>query len=236
MGNLQRVYWRQNFVKSDQLYLLDGARVLYDEQPGILYEHRMIRENMPILVKPQAQFQNLPIGESVEFTLNSEDDGLFSFLEIRFFKKMSLVASFAQTKQKSVKFVVPEYDDLTVRIRVRGAGTTRLMSVTARVTSLDGLLYAGDQALSENIGLLEINGSGGETLLVSFSKNQHYLAAEFFNETKPQVHFASLDGTFDADIITRFLRQKPQKCLKIFQAPADILSKLSADKTITILE
>ncbi|GAB2024147.1 hypothetical protein OfM1_02170 [Lactovum odontotermitis] len=235
MGNLQRVYWRQNFVKSEQLYLLDGARVIYDEQPGILYEHWMIRDNMPILVKPQAQFQNLPIGETVEFTLDTKDDGLFSFLEIRFFKQMSLVASFAETKQKSVKFVVPEYDDLTVRIRVRGAGSTRLLSVTARVTSLDCLLYAGDQALSETTGLLEISGSG-ETLLVSFSKKQRYLAAEFFNETKPQVHFASLDGTFDADIITKFLRQKEQKCLKVFQAPADILSNLSAYKTITILE
>ncbi|MDR2975948.1 MAG: hypothetical protein LBV19_01365 [Streptococcaceae bacterium] len=235
MGNLQRVYWQQDFVKSDQLYLLDGARVRYDEQPGILYEHRMLRDNLPILEKPRAQFQNLPVGETISFTLNSEDSGLFSFLEVRFFKRQKLTASFAAAEQKTLQFVIPDYDDLTVRIRVRGSGSTRLFSVKARVTSLDGLIYAGDRALSENIGLLEIIGDD-EKMCVSFSKDLHYLAAEFFRETKPQLHFASLDGSFDPKIVTEFILQQAPKELLLFQAPADILSILSQHFPLTIIE
>ncbi|MDR0199491.1 MAG: hypothetical protein LBI43_02820 [Streptococcaceae bacterium] len=125
-------YWETDFKRSDPLYLLDGAIVRYPEA-GILYEHHLIRDNMCIIELPQARFYGLPVGEKMTVTLASEDDGLWSFPEVKFFKAYKAIASFYDLEKKSTTFTVPAYDDFLVRIHVRGNGTTHLKSVLADV-------------------------------------------------------------------------------------------------------
>lgn len=234
---IQRLYWRHNFKRSDSFYLLDGARVIYDELPGVVFEHQMIRKNMPILELSSEKFLGLPTNEIVKFSLDSEDFGLFPFLEVRFFKGLEQVASFSESDKKSIEFVVPEHDDFIVKVRVFGAGYARLLSLTGRVMSTGGFIFEGDRKLSENVGVYRIDEEASDdSLLVTFSKDLRYLIPEFFTHGKPQCHFASLDGTFDSDEVLDFLLFFPQHKMKVYGATAEMLSKMAEYATITTIE
>ncbi|MFV0556006.1 MAG: hypothetical protein ACK5LM_02745 [Lactovum sp.] len=235
--SIKRLYWRYNFTKSDKFYLLDGARVVYDEGEEIVFEHHLIKKNMPILELSSEHFFGLPINEIVKFSIDSEDFGLFSFLEIIFFKKAEEIARFSDRTKKSVEFVVPKYDSFSIKLRVTGSGYTHLLGITASVVSTGGLIFEDDRKLSETLAVKKIEGQGSEdTLLVTFSKGLYYLTAEFFSHSKPQCHFASLDGKFNADQVIDFLLLQPYHKVKVYGATADILLKLSDYVTITTIE
>lgn len=233
----KRVFWSSSFKNSDQLYMLDGAIVKYNPTvQGVYYEHHLIRDNMCIFEKPMDQFYGLPVGETVEFMLEAEDDGLFSFLEIRFIKHGSLIfKNFSSTDSKLVQCVVPDYDDFKVRVHIRGEGSTRLLNVTARVLSLKGFIFTGDKQLSSLIGVKEVIGDGKE-LLVTFSNGLSYMRAEFFTFNKPQVHFASINGDYDDQIILNYLHQNPLRRLEMFQVPQTILKTLSNSDEYDIIK
>ncbi|MDR0297304.1 MAG: hypothetical protein LBI11_01400 [Streptococcaceae bacterium] len=132
-----RQKWVSEFVKSDDLYMIDGARVRYPQTGGILYEHHLIADDMCVIEKAGlTHFYGLTAGQKAQFQLLSADDGLFSFLEIRFEKKRTFVAQFYELTEKTVTFVVPEHDAFTVRVRVRGDGSTFLKAVVAKTIEI----------------------------------------------------------------------------------------------------
>ncbi|MDR0299585.1 MAG: hypothetical protein LBI13_05830 [Streptococcaceae bacterium] len=235
----QRVFYQREFKKSDQLYLLDGARVIYDERPGFLYEHLMVRDNMPVLELGRHEFMALPVGESCELSLNSRDNGLFSFIEIQFFTAGEKTASFSELQKKSVSFVVPKYDDYLIRVRMRGSGTSHLLSLSAQIVSLDGLIFHGDIALSENVGMKEIakaSDKASKELLVTFSEDLHYLEAEFFIRGGAQLHFASKNNKFPTELILDYLLKRSEKTFKIYHGKPELLSRLRENGRMVTIE
>lgn len=236
----QRVFWQSEFKNSDQPYMIDGAVVRYvPSVAGIYYEHHIIADNICIFEKSEQRFFGLPVGEKVTFTLDAKDAGLFSFLEIRFMKRgVPLWQSFAERNDKSVSFVVPDYDSFRVRVRVRGNGSTQLLSVTARVTSLSGLIMAGDRQLTENLAVEEVDGTA-DRLLVSYSETLHYLTAEFSTADKPQLHFVTITATIsaiDEEKMIEIIKQTGFRQLQAYHLPSSVLQKLAEFATITIIE
>ncbi|GAB2026027.1 hypothetical protein OfM1_21000 [Lactovum odontotermitis] len=110
--------------------LLDGARVRVDKNEGILYQHGLVKDNFAILELDNQPFFGLMKHRKFQMTIESEDEGLFTFPEIVFIKERK-EESFADRKSKTIQFEVPDYDDFKVRVRVRGAGKTRIIAVTA---------------------------------------------------------------------------------------------------------
>ncbi|WP_172209443.1 hypothetical protein [Pseudolactococcus hodotermopsidis] len=125
--------WTQPFGRRERFFMLDAAVVRYDETPGILFQHGMIKDGFIIIEKKGSDFFGLPNGQEVTFELESIDDGLLPYLDLLFEKDGKKVI-FSEATSKTLTFLVPEYDWFTVRIRMTGSGQTRLLSVNAHLT------------------------------------------------------------------------------------------------------
>ncbi|GFH40945.1 hypothetical protein Hs20B_13430 [Lactococcus insecticola] len=113
--------------------MLDAAVVRYDENPGIYYQHGLIRDGFIIIEKNGTDFLGLPNGRKVTFSIESIDEGLRPYLTI-LFEKDGNRQEFSDGTQKSLSFTVPDYDKFTVRVRMAGSGATRLIAVSANLT------------------------------------------------------------------------------------------------------
>jgi hypothetical protein len=123
-------HYRINIDIQTAFRLLDGACVRADKLPGVLYQHGLVQDNFVIIEWQDLPFFGLMKYRKFKIALESEDAGLFAFPEIIFVKERA-EKSFLDSQSKTLQFEVPDYDDFKVRVRVRGAGQTRLIALTA---------------------------------------------------------------------------------------------------------
>jgi hypothetical protein len=124
MAKQARQIWESPFGRNEQLWMIDGARVIFDDKPGLVYQHGLIADDTVIIKKRGVVWLDLPVGERVSIELVSEDEGLVPTLDVLF------DGTVVSHGSKSYVVQVPIYQRVQFQVRVSGAGATRLVSLS----------------------------------------------------------------------------------------------------------
>jgi hypothetical protein len=123
---LMKQSWASNFGRNESLYMIDGATIRFDSEPGLLFEHGLIRDHTLVIKKCGVDWRDLPVGEAISIQLDAEDQGLISEFEVVF---QTPEGQQHHRSQKTLELKVPVYSEFEVWIRLSGSGQTRLKAI-----------------------------------------------------------------------------------------------------------